>query len=88
VTLEKFGRCPKIYVGSGANTRAGVSERLDQNDSRGKYTPRCVAKAIDAGYLITHKGLLCWAPIPSSALVPLLRVLFLALEAIFTCVSR
>lgn len=59
---------------------------ISMYDSRGVYTPRYISKALDTGYVITHKGLLCWAPIPSAGLVPLLRVCFVALEATFTCV--
>ena len=86
LTLEKSGCRPKIYIGSGTSIRLGVSERLDQYANRGKYTPKYVAKALDDGYVITHNGLLCWAPIPPAGLAPLLRVLFIALEATFACV--
>jgi hypothetical protein len=85
LTLEKSGCRPKIYIGSGTG-RNGVRERLKQYDHRGIYTPNYVAKALDAGYVITHKGLLCWAPIPPAGMVPLLRVLFITLEATFACV--
>jgi hypothetical protein len=61
LTLEKSGCRPKIYIGSGTR-RQGVRERLNQYAHRGKYTPRYVAKALDDGYVITHKGLLCWLP--------------------------
>jgi hypothetical protein len=36
------------------------------------------------GYTITHKGMLCSAPIPSAADIPTVRLLFVALEAVFS----
>ena len=41
-------------------------------------------KALEDGYHIVHKGLLCWMEIPTPSMVPALRVLLTALEAVFT----
>jgi hypothetical protein len=87
LVLEKAGHRSKVYIGSGTNARLGVSDRFAQYDSLNATTmPRCVQRALNDDYLITRKGLLCWAPIPSAALVPVLRVLFTVLEATFTFV--
>jgi len=43
-----------------------------------------VAAALEEGYEISHKALVCWAPIPPPAKIPIFRLLFLALEASFT----
>lgn len=45
--------------------------------------PYYIEKALDEGYTIVHKGLLCWIPIPTAALLPVTRLLFVALEAAF-----
>ena len=75
---------PRIYIGSGTEARNGVSSRLGNYDS-GVMVPRHVAKALEDGYTIVRKGLLCWtSSMPAAAMVPILRVLFIALEAVFT----
>jgi hypothetical protein len=43
--------------------------------------PKYVKASLDEGYTITHKGLLAWAPIPSVTAMPLMRALFILLEA-------
>ena len=48
--------------------------------------PKYVEKALKDGYTIVHKGILCWTPIPSAALVPILRTLIVTLEATFAFV--
>jgi hypothetical protein len=76
---------PKIYIGSGTDAHSGVSARLAMYDNEVQL-PRHVAKALNDGYSITHKGILCWIPIPSPANVPLHRVFIMLLEATFTFV--
>jgi len=83
LVLEKQGCRPKIYVGSGTEARSGVSIRLDNYD-KDVLVAAHVVKAFEDGYKITHKGLLCWADIPTAAMVPVARVLFVAMEAAFT----
>ncbi|KAJ9655835.1 carbamoyl-phosphate synthase (glutamine-hydrolyzing) cpa2 [Neophaeococcomyces mojaviensis] len=85
LVLEKKGCRPKIYVGSGTQFEYGVSSRWSQYDHKRKL-PRYVEQALKEGYRIVHKGLLCWTPIPSPTVVPVLRVLFVAIEATFTFV--
>jgi hypothetical protein len=53
------------------------------NYTSGTNLPKYVKKALDDGYTIVHKGLLCWIPIPIASLHPTTRLLFLALEAMF-----
>ncbi|KAK5126385.1 hypothetical protein LTR85_010621 [Meristemomyces frigidus] len=85
LVLEKVGRRPKIYIGSGTSQRQGVRSRLRQYDT-GTCLPWYVKKALDNGYTIVHKGPLCWAPIPTAGVSPKTRALFLAMEATFTFV--
>lgn len=82
LVLEKNGCRPKIYIGSATSASGGARQRFQQYDL-GLLIPRYVQDAFDAGYTITHKGLLCWIARPSAALVPVSRLLFLALEAAF-----
>lgn len=85
LTLEKPGFRPKIYIGSGTRIKVRVLKRLLSYD-RGECLPHLVAKALEDDYVIVHKGLLCWIPIPSAVMAPLYRLLFVALEALFTFV--
>ncbi|RYP56555.1 hypothetical protein DL771_011874 [Monosporascus sp. 5C6A] len=83
IVLEKSGCRPRLYIGSGTSAAGGVSSRLQQYDD-GFLVPQLIQAALDDAYTITHKGLLCWIPKPTAALVPLGRLLFFALEATFT----
>ena len=74
-----------IYIGSGTSATHGVSQRLGNYDSH-TLVPSRITKVLSEGYTIVHKGLLCSAPIPSATMLPVLRVLFVALEAVFTFV--
>lgn len=78
--IEKPGEKPKL--GSGTNSLYGVRSRLANYNQR-TLLPRFIDPAFRASYTITHRGLLCWAPIPSVTLVPSARLCFLALEAVF-----
>ncbi|TKA63192.1 hypothetical protein B0A55_10202 [Friedmanniomyces simplex] len=85
LVLEKLDAVTMIYIGSGTNAR-GLSQRWGVYD-RLSWTqlPRHVTTALRDGYTITHKGTLCWAPIPSADNLPRFRLLFLALETAFAC---
>ena len=87
LVLEKRSSRPTIYIGSGTNVKGGVSARPDQYD-KGIYVPMRVARAMEDGYVIVHKGLLCSVPVPATAMVPILWVLFTALETTFTFIFR
>ncbi|KPM39959.1 Carbamoyl-phosphate synthase arginine-specific large chain [Neonectria ditissima] len=80
IVLEKSGCRPKLYIGSGTAAVMGVGNRFQQYDA-GILLPLYVEKAMDDQYTITHKGLLCWIPTPTAALIPVNRVLMFALEA-------
>lgn len=83
ILLEKSGCRPRIYIGSGTGSQGGLLYRWrDYNDPL--RVPLYVKKALDEGYRITHKGALCWTPIPSSAKRFPLRALFLILETVFS----
>lgn len=83
IVLEKLGFLPKIYVGSGLDKAMGVRPRLRQYKTGKRATPN-VKKALSDGFVITHKGILCSAPIPSSETRFQLRALFLILESLCT----
>ena len=83
LSLEKPGCGPKVYIGSGTDSKYGVKNRFSHYDS-GIALPFLVEKTLKEGYTIVHKGLPCWTSIPSAALQPGIRLLFLALEATFT----
>lgn len=80
VVFEKSGRPFKIYVGSATAKKGGVRRRMSNYDYETVISDS-VKGALKDGYKITHKGLLCWAPIPTASKVYKLRVVFLALEA-------
>lgn len=82
IVLEKPGCRPRLYIGSGTQAQRGVGARLQHYDL-GFHTPSGVKAAVDDAYTITHKGLLCWIPLPPAASVPINRLLFVALEATF-----
>lgn len=83
LVFEKQNSRTKIYIGSGTQADSGVSTRFRQYD---KYDalPVYVKEALEEGYTIVHKGLLCSAPLPPAGVVPTTRLLFVALEAVFT----
>ena len=83
--LEKNGCRPRIYIGSGTSASRGITARLKQYDD-GFLISTWVQEALDNGFIIVHKGLLCWCPIPTAAFVPIYRLLFIAMEATFSYV--
>ncbi|KAK4951845.1 carbamoyl-phosphate synthase (glutamine-hydrolyzing) cpa2 [Elasticomyces elasticus] len=85
LVLEKLGCRPKIYVGSGTQVVKGVKGRLDQYDNE-QSLPQYVQAALDEGFTITFKGLLCWMPIPAFAQVYAYRGLILTLETALAAV--
>jgi hypothetical protein len=82
LVLEKKGCCFKIYIGSGTSSQ-GVIKRWRQYD-RLEYLPSRVKDALDNSFTTTHKGLLCWAPVPNVVAAFSACVLFLALESAFS----
>lgn len=82
LVLEKPLCRPRLYISSGTNSFGGVRTRLKQYDD-GFLIPQYVQASLDEGYTIVHKGLLCWIPHPTTTLVPINRLLIIALEATF-----
>lgn len=82
LVLEKPGCQSRIYIGSGTSSGEGVRDRFTHYDA-GTALPRLVGYALNEGYTIVHKALLCWIPIPTAATQPIKRLLFVALEAVF-----
>jgi hypothetical protein len=68
IMLKKLGCRSKFYIGSGSNNRVGVASRMSDYE-RGNVVSRRVRQAIQNGYDITHKGLLCWEPFVLNQLV-------------------
>ena len=85
IVLEKNLCRPKLYIGVSTHSDGGARQRLLQYN-RSAALPKFVQVATGDGYEITHKGFLCWAPLPTAAARFPLRVLFLVLEAAFTVV--
>jgi hypothetical protein len=87
--LEKPFYTLKLYVGSGTDTLRGASRRLlhyNAGAAERSSVPKHVRAALQRGYQITHKGILCSIPLPSPADTQRLRALFILLEATFTFV--
>ena len=82
IVMEKPGYRPKVYIGSGTSAEQGCRQRLQQYEN-GTNLPQYIAEALEDGYEITHKGLLCWIARPTAVLVPIYRLLFIILEATF-----
>lgn len=76
-----------IYIGSATGVLGGgcVLRAAHYRDKTNGVLPAFVRRAYDEGSELVHIGILCWCPIPRPALVPRVRLLFLALEAVFTC---
>lgn len=83
ITLEKATCRPRIYIGSATGQVQGLSRRFRDYTYLGRM-PQYVKKAVDEGYTITYKGVLCWTPIPTAPLRLPLRALFLILETAFS----
>ncbi|KAK6208215.1 hypothetical protein LQW54_006996 [Pestalotiopsis sp. IQ-011] len=82
LVLEKENFPPRLYIGSGTNATAGVASRFKDYEKE-VVLPKLVKVSLEEGFRISHKGLLCWTPIPIARKVPVLRLL-MAIEATFT----
>ncbi|PSK57909.1 Pyruvate carboxylase [Elsinoe australis] len=92
LVLRKAGQRPKIYIGSGTCQDRRIARRFQQYDNHTDFA-RFVQAAIDLGYHVVHKGLLCWTPLPGPTVRHPLRCLMLAMEttlsfALWAMVSR
>jgi hypothetical protein len=92
LVFEKPGHRPRVYIGSGTNFDLGVSYRFEHYDKRwseGKYVcemPAFVEKCFQDGWLLSHKGLIAWTPMPLASEKRTLRALFLVLETVFALI--
>jgi hypothetical protein len=82
LVMKKPGHRDRLYVGVATDSARGYVTRFWQY-AAGYSVPRYVQESLDDGFVIAHKGLLCWAAIPSPNLVSVIRVLFYELEATF-----
>lgn len=82
LVLEKPDCRPKVYIGSGINSERGVFKRFREYDAGRNFGWRA-QDALNDGFVLVHKGLLCTMPMPTVALVPSLRIAFVAMEAMF-----
>lgn len=85
LVLEKPGAQPRVYIGSGTNSIGGITYRLKHYDD-GYHLPSLMVPSLEDGYTITHKAVLCWAPIPDAETAPICRLLLFAMEATFAYV--
>lgn len=85
--LEKPGCRSKIYIGCATNASQGVQHRFNQYDKQ-RTLATYVASALKDGYVIAHKGLLCWSKIPPVGERYPVAGLFIAMEALFANVFR
>lgn len=92
LVLEKKRHRTRVYVGSATESARGIQSRwalYDRCNLRRPYVtddacPSNVRAALNSGYKIVYKGQLAWIPIPPAKFVPQTRVLFYALEAMFS----
>jgi hypothetical protein len=83
LVLEKPGFLPKIYIASGTDSPRGSAARFYQYDIKAHIT-QYFRQALDDGYTIVHRGLLCWSLIPTATEKFPIRALFVAIEATFS----
>jgi hypothetical protein len=86
VHMEKEGKCPREYVGSGTEANEGFDRRRTtyKPPLNIDTLPRYVAESIREGYRITHVGVLVSGPLPTAAQVPKFRLFYVAVEATLT----
>lgn len=83
LVLRHPSRTPYLYIGAATAYVRGARARISEH-GRGILSPQHVATALDSGYTISHRALLCHCPIPVPAEVPRLRTLIIVLEAALT----
>lgn len=83
LVLMKQNYRPRTYIGSATNISGGLGKRLKNYDAK-TALPIYVERALNEGYSIVFKGLLCWCPVPAAGIKFQVCVLLLALEAMFS----
>lgn len=87
LVLKQEDCIPIVYTGEGSDSKRGLPARwavYNKPETYRRNLPTKVREALDAGYKITHKGVLAYSPIPSVKDIPRFRVLSYALEAMFS----
>ena len=84
ICTEKAGEQPALYIGSATGSKGGVTARKLTYYIGSRSLPGRVRKIFNQGYHISHMEMLCSATIPSAALLPRQRALFLGLETSLT----
>jgi hypothetical protein len=74
-----------IYIGSGTDSRGGVASRFYSYDTKAELLVH-IERALNDGYTIVKKGLICWCPVPTAVKRFPIRALFLVIEASFAFV--
>lgn len=85
LVLEKSGSRPLIYIGSATGSARGVLSRFYEYDNK-MTLPAFIQSAFRDGFTISHKGLLCWAPIPPAVVRFPVRALFVLMEGVLSFV--
>ncbi|KAF2429891.1 hypothetical protein EJ08DRAFT_263104 [Tothia fuscella] len=85
LVLEKPGERSRLYVGSGTDSVHGLWRRLSSYDS-GQALPSLIEPALNDGWIIVHKRVLCQTALPSLSNYFLSRALILAIESLFSVV--
>ena len=84
IVLGKPGHPCRTYIGSATASDRGITHRFYQYD-HDQCLPRYYEASLREGFSVVHRGLLCWTPsIPPPAIEPVLRLLYLLLEATFS----
>lgn len=81
IVFEKPGYPPKVYVGKSTNHH-GANTRMRDYDLKMRL-PWYIKAAFDEGYVITHKGFLCYKRNPTPSQYAIVEPVILALEATF-----
>lgn len=82
--FTKPGELPMVYCGSGTNQSLGVQARITSYYRDSENLPKFAKRALDKGFTLSHSGLFCWAKLPETADLPVLRARFLLLETLMT----
>lgn len=65
IALARLRHSDQLHTGS--HDLLGLPSRWQDYDDRVNL-PRYVKEALEEGYKITHKGLICWCPTPSPSI--------------------
>lgn len=85
IILMKDGCIPLIYIGSATAVNGSTRARMSEY-GRLVVVADSIKMALKLGYKIEHKKSLLTLPTPSVANVPNVRILIVALEAVFTMI--